>query len=289
MRNLFLLLIGLLIFIGCNKSSVNKDYQWWDGYLADTVGLNIMYYEFTDNDLRVAGIKSGRLWVSMFNQVDKECVFTFVDDEVFKSQRIFNKGYGEFETIDLKMNGLIVDNISSYKRLYVGYETGKVDMFIINQQDDCIYKVLAGNNILFADLYPWFEDYLIIRSYENNFVDVYCISSKGEKIFNMDINCLNLISEIEPISIKEGVHIERGHNEHYNGSYRINIETGQKIWETNIYYDDIQDNAKVAIERTRKEGNDWYYVLNITNYDGSKETRNFKISIENGEYVILDK
>lgn len=293
MRNSLVLLIGLLVFVGCSKSFkevVPEDNNWWNGYLVDTTGLNIIYYEFIDNDLRIAGIKSGKLWVSIFNQDDKKQVFGFVDDEEFESQRIFDKGYGNLETVNLEISRINIHDVSLYKAILIWYAKSNAGDLIIINGEKIIYKKLCDNNVAYSAAEPWFENYILVYSNLHNMNQIYtCVSSDGKELFDADRNTIEY-RYLTPVSIEEGIYEndDFGFNGEYwrNHYYRQNIKTGQKIWDYEVAYNDIQENAKINVE-SKKMAGIWSYTLNITNYDGTKEARSFKINIETGEVIKL--
>lgn len=285
------LFIGIFIFVGCNKSD-NEDKEtnfWWDDYLQDTVGLNIIYYEFIENDLRIAGLNDGKLWVSIFNQDDKKEIFTFVDNEQFKSQRVFNKGYGEIETVNLEISRIDVFDVSSYKEILIWYAKANAGDMIICNGNKIRYKKLSNNKIRYSGAYSWFNDNIIVSTYlHNNSKENTCVSGNGEELFIINPNVE--FNNLTPVNIEEGIYEgdHLGFNDKYwfINYYRQNLKTGENIWDSKVVYNDIEEDAKVDIECNKISGT-WSYTLNITNYDGSKETRKFKINIETGDITEL--
>lgn len=293
MKNFIVIFIGLFIFAGCSKSSPDtppkecEECDWWNGYFTDTTGLNIVYYEFIDNDLRIAGTKSGRLWVSIFNQDDKKLVFDFVDNEEFKPQRIFDRGWGNFETINLEISRIDVFDVSSYKEILIWYAKASAGDMIICNDNKIIYKKLSNDKISYSGAYSWFDDNIIVSTHlYNNSRQNICVSGNGKELLIINPNVE--FNNLTPVSIEEGIYESDsfGFNGEYwrNYYYRQNIKTGQKKWDHEVVYDDIQEKAKINVESS-KMNSIWLYTLNITNYDGSKETRSFKIDIETGELI----
>ena len=82
-------------------------------------------------------------------------------------------------------------------------------------------------------------------------------------------------AEVMPINMEEGIFRER------TIFKRINIVTGKRLFETKVR--DILSDARVTIEKTKEVGNEWYYKIHITNYDGTKEEREIQLNIETGE------
>ena len=68
---------------------------------------------------------------------------------------------------------------------------------------------------------------------------------------------------------------------------RINFRTIETIWDTDITLNDIPSDANLSPQIAPKENNFWTYIIDITFYSGEKDTRQFKIDIDNGEIIRL--
>ena len=286
MKKLIYYIACTLILMGCSKKidkiipSIETDEEWKE-YVKDTTNLTIHFHNKTGNIFKIGGIKDQKLWFAKYDTNSKDCLFEFLDTEKFQPTRTFYNGYGEYETLTLKIDDSESFESAPYTYIYIMYQNeGIIDLYVLNSNNKCIYKSIASNETkktYYNGL--WFNDSFIISF---NSSKPYCISKEGEKLFPIyQGNPNGLI----PISMKEGIHLPTKINEFWtagNTIYRINIETGDKLWEQGIDFNDIQSNAKTTSEYDTTNNDTWYYTLHITNYDGSKETRQISIDTSTG-------
>ena len=149
------------------------------------------------------------------------------------------------------------------------------DFFII--RDDAEKHL---ENTYYEKKVDWYDNSMLYLRRD----DFHCESNND--LYDKNGECLNnnlgisyydvYEAEVMPINMEEGIFRER------TIFKRINIVTGKRLFETKVR--DILSDARVTIEKTKEVGNEWYYKIYITNYDGTKEEREIQLNIETGEY-----
>lgn len=293
MKNLLIVLIGLFVFIGCSKSfedvkpegepvELPSIMQIFDISPSDTVGLRIFGVASinTAHGISILGNKNGYLWVQILepqgNNIFKK-ITNFTTPTKFNDRIEIDLGYGEKTVIEAHyidcgtiINGSILDEIEVYMILF-----HDKTHFLLNKGsfswiicENKIFERSTNYNDIIANGYTGW--------YDNN---SYVCDETGKPVYKYKYEFKNYIF----INLYEYM------NYSPEKIYRQNAETGETIWETQFEkMGQVIDGNEPKIEHSIEIKNDIAScTFNITNYDGSKETRKFKINIENGEITEI--
>lgn len=312
-RILFLLLVIAMIF-ACSKNEKIDDelpeqgekmsiYEQAKSLVKDSIGLTIMSH--TDNisgdvykdKFIFTGVKQGKFWFGIFSALNNQDSKNIVGEEIisyttkfdYSLHRDINIGYGEKESLDI---GYILMSI------WGCVESKEFEMVIIGKKDNLVsdnprtigdFVIVRDGiekhyeNTLYTSKNCWynntmiFDDYQEVIYYPDKDINIKLYSKDGGVLYSLPeyIN-LNAYDTIIPLNINEGIFRKR------ECFTRENIRDGNTIWRT--YIPNIQSNSKTSITKNDEINNEWFYTMDITKYDGSKEIRNFAINIETGKY-----
>lgn len=285
MKRSLILLIVFFAFLGCSKDDKG---EWWEEYVKNSEGIELFPHDNeygTSDTLVLGGLKYGKLWVAEYSRSTKERLFEWWDfdsDSVPRNITIYS-GYGEYNECYLLRVELGVKHKKD--QTIVQFETWY-------QPQNDTYFAINGIALIYDDQlvqkfhqyanqetnywgYFWYNSSFIIT--QGSYIK--CISKDNKELFTTDYS--PYIESIIPVSFEEGVYISLNH------SYRYNIKTKRIIWRYDYIYDDILSDSKTELVKINENSNIWSYSVNITNYDGSKETRNFKINIETGDITEI--
>lgn len=309
MKNLFIALIGLFVFIGCSKSfkevepeiEINKSnlgiMEKFDISPNDTSGLKIFGLAVKrddDDTIALLGNKQEKLWVQILHVVDDNYkkITNFMVDGVFNDRIEIDLGYGEKITNCVSYLGWSQEiNNSNYMYVYSSHDyknfTITKDKTIIGSNDinDVLSWIICDDKINQSQIFYWniFADGYLGRVYKNNnsaftpHFYTYVCNRKGEALYEYkdefkDYTFINLYEYIK-----------------YSDNYIIlqNAEIDEIVWRTQLEeMGQIIDGHKPKIEYSFQiTDNTISYTFNITNYDGSKETKKIKIDTVSGEII----
>lgn len=290
------ILVGAFFVVGCSKDD-NK--EWWEEYEKKNDDLNILFgTQYAGNygeNVVLAGTLGGKLWVGEYDHKSKNKIFEWCDSDSLMTQISVYKEYGEYDNYRFRTINVLIEHIESHVFIKIDHEyvpdsccgtswyRSEVIAFYENKfaKKHNDLEIRSNETISGIRTIPWYAgSYIIIRrrdasdNNDSNSSYAKCFSRDGEKLFDLHLYSDNLL----PVSFEEGIIVD------YNTAIRYNIKTGEKIWE-NVVYDNIDSNAKTTLVRTNVNENIWSYSLDIVNYDGTKETRNFKINIDTGVII----
>lgn len=281
----YLLVVLILLFVlGCGDDNKKDEFipqpEWWESFMSDTSGINFMLHDQVDEYNVLVCTDHGKLRICINDEYDNH-VLNWIDKDYFKSTR--DMGYGVTESINYK--GLIIDTlnhcfiISLSISEYLDARYGTNDLFIINKNGKFIYKSLIENNIGRSYVcMDWYNNSFLVQqliSY-GDIIPLFCVSSFGEVVCSYPRVDESSFSNLMPISYSEGIYIQQ------HEAYRLNLVENKKVWEKHDLIDLPKDCRYDFIKESEVESY-WNYKVEITNIDGSKETRKFKINIETGE------
>lgn len=279
---IFTFVLSLLSLISCSKGEerqeeVKDPYIKFGGFhVKDTTGLRFLNSIQTEKTTYLLGLRNKKLWIGKFDKYGKEQLHEWNDDEDFLPE--IKLGYGEITVLNLQ-----------------------TALFAILSEEEEHFAIIAEPNFYNNKIKGlYIADHKEIQSYHYNgwaikWLDCYLIyslrsslpdsfykmlSKKGEPLFERK-EFINP-DEHTPISIEESIYHPSSKD-----LYRLNLKTGETIWETHILLDNIPNDAELSSKITSKENSFWTYSVNITYYSGEKETRQFKINIDNGEIEYL--
>lgn len=317
---IFTFVLSLFCFVSCSKEEKEGDpyANFWGFHVKDTTGLKVlkiygdipynggngentisptpdeseidkMFKHFLANTKKetnityLIGLRNQKLWVGKFSVTTKEQLHEWISKEDFIIKRTVNLGYGDIKKydFDLKQSGIqiviqsddkiaILAGMRGYKDLYFAYQN---NIKIYNNEDEIDFLGEWDDGFV-----SWIAD----LSKPSTFY-----SPQGDLLYK---RVLLFENSDHPINLWRCFSInaeEAIYDLGLDNFSRINLKTGETIWETHILLDNIPNDAKLSYEITSKKNSFWTYSVNITYYSGEKETRQFKINIDNGEIEYL--
>lgn len=314
MRKILLLLLAIIMTCACSKNEKINDelpeqgeemniYEQAKSLVKDSIGLTIMSHtnnicgDVYKDKIIFTGVKQGKFWFGIFSVPDNQDSKNIVGEEIisyttkfnYSLHRDINIGYGEKETLDI---GYILMSIWGH------VESKEFEMVIIGKKDNLVsdnprttgdFIIVRDDiekhyeDILYTTKNYWYNNTMIFDDYQeviynpNKDISFKLYSKDGDVLYSIPKYIdFNNYDTIIPININEGIFCER------ECFTRENIRDGNTIWRT--YIPNIQSNAKISTTKNDEIKNEWFYVMDITKYDGSKEIRNFAINIETGKY-----
>ena len=265
----------------------NRSYEdFWGYHVKDTTGLELSQAKLVGEIDYLLGLRGGKLWIGKFNWETKEQLQEWNSTEVFNTRRTIDFGYGEIKEykFDLHSASLqveILDEQSVAILAQIGQgEELLSDLYVASGDNIQSYIMEIPKNKLVRDylLVTWNNGYATtLNYYINNSEILHSFYSMENKILFKSSCYIDLLS-CTPLNQEEVINYQQ-----VKRPSRINFRTGETIWETNITLDDIPLDTRLKAELTTTENNTWIYTINITYHSGEKDTKQFKINIDNGE------
>ena len=289
MRNLLLVLIEVLVFVGCSKSFkevkpeeevdssdlfASEIMQTYDISPNDTSGLKIFGFAYTKENAAILGNKNGHLWVQLLEDnlngtFKKET--NFIVNAKFNDWIEIDLGYGEKKVIEVNYLNWN-DKLNSNYLYYIFWHDQ--EHFILTKYTKDFAWIVYKNKIF--EKQASYHD-VIANGYIGSFFDNkrYVCNEKEEPLYEYNGNGENFINLYEYILYSS------------SGIERRNAETGKVIWETQFEkMGEIIDGHEPKIESSMEIKDDVVScIFNITNYDGSKETKIINVDIETGKII----
>lgn len=309
MKKLLLLLLVVVGIVGCGDKwqDVEPKPEVKGNILLDTeraikeakeYGINTSEIEINmsirtrnynaDSTIIFTGRLNERLWISVHDCVTKHKINNSASTEKYELEiKTFEPYIGE-----------IIDSIKYFyvtNFIYKGNDCIFVlDVVLQNKIDPSIrtyYNTLlfSENNIIKDDftrkplgsisVKQWGGNTILLRDRNNNTTTIGCYSMKGEFIYNVIVE--SAMSYIPTNNKYDGINI-------YNNIIsRINIQTGDILWNQNINLN-IPETAKYELTKSELiNANTVKAIYDITLYDGTKTTKIVNIDINTGEYIVL--
>lgn len=289
MKGLLAILIGLFILIGCSKDDRNNSreipspniLELFDISPNDTTGLKLCGVASIDcyYGIAVLGNKNGYLWVQILERKEDNTfkkITNFTTTAKFNDRIEIDLGYGEKEVI---------------KANYVDWNA-KIYNVISNDLDKYAIFFHDENHFLLYRNYSWIicDDKIFERrnpyqgTLANGYIGgynlkVYVCDETGEPLYEYDDKFKNYTF----INIYEYIDYSK------ESICRCNAKTGKRVWETRFEkMGQVIDGHEPKIEHSIKITGEYAEcTFNITNYDGSKETKKYNVDIETGEITEL--
>lgn len=290
MKKLLFLAFILSLIISCDKEETDPYKDFWGFHVKDTTGLKLFQAKQVEDVNYLVGLRDKKLWIGKFDNDTKEQLGEWNSPEVFNTSRTIDLGYGEIKEykFDLHSASLQIATLD---------EQGVAILAQIGQGEELLsdLHVASGDNIQSYimetpdflvrnySLVTWNNGYAITFNYNitRNSEELHFFYSMEDKTLFKTSGYIDLLS-CTPLNQEEVI----AYNQVKKIS-RINFRTGETIWETDITLNDIPSDAKLSPQITPKENNFWTYIIDITFYSGEKDTRQFKIDIDNGEITYL--
>lgn len=297
MKNLLIILIGVLVFIGCSKdekegreevlqepeSELPKLMRQCDISPNDTTGLRIFgVAQITNQGLAILGCKNGHLWVQIVEpQADTlKRKYNFIVNADFNDNIEIDLGYGEKKVV--KVDYINWDNnIRGVSYIINWHDQEHFSLYKMPNTGEIVFSwVICKSNIFEKQIY--FRN-VIANGYigrlfpGNEYYTDYVCDEKGELLYEYK----NEFEYYTFINLYEYI------NYSPEKVYRQNAETGEVVWETQLEkMGEVIDGHEPKIEHSIEIKDDVAScTFNITNYDGSKETKIINVDIETGEII----
>ena len=242
-------------------------YRFYEGTLAD------------ERSVYLVGTKQGKLWIGKFDRYTKEQLRVWTSGVDFSRQRCIDPGYGEpvweydawLEIEDV----LVQDEEHVYLLVRLKQYPSSIgeeyyDMYFIHGDD--ITMFLDIENEKCGEFIEWADGYCDLRNAK-------FYSQDGDVIYELatDGQLGSFVNWYE-VSREEAV-IRR---DDYRVVYfrRKNLRTGEVLWESETVNLDVEEDARVEADFSSLEL--WIYTVKITHRDGTTETRDFRLNVENG-------
>lgn len=286
------LFIGIFIFVGCSKNDEDTGeesiplppniMEIFDISPNDTIGLRIFGLASinTAHGISILGNKNGYLWVQILepqeNNIYKK-ITNFTTTAKFNDRIEIDLGYGEKTVIkanyinwDMEIkwgqstsDGIDIYTILFHDRTHFLLNEGTFSWIIC--ENKILEKQINFGGVIANGYIGWFND------------NEYVCDETGEPLYKYDYEFKNYTF----INIYEYI------NYSPIRIYRRNAKTGATIWESRFEnIGQIIDGHEPKIEQLIEiKGDIVLCTFNITNYDGSKETKNINLNIETGEII----
>lgn len=298
MKRILLFMCVALLAWACSKDDDNTDYvsevYTWENMVkkavADTSGLRL--YEigpaYTKDSmlLCVLGAKYGKIWCGVFSEIQSEDLsessfkeeFVYVGTEDLIDSLEFEVGYGETSTV------VFTDENDPYgiRGSFFNEEEFAICKdyaTIFVNGDDVVYKPLGIGRL-------WYDGYYWGRTWNGNVSTVFDLN--GDIVFTQDesfeYGYLGDSDKMLPVSLYDCICFTLGSWDDYITVKRINTLDCTEKWGHELFIGKTINGNLPKITYSRLlEGGYLHIEATAVNYDGSKETKSFKIDIETGE------
>lgn len=304
MKRILLFVCVALLAWACSKDEdydtpplILEDENWWDGFwngilevTSDTIGLRLYGYgtAYTKDDtlLCAFGSKLGKVWSGFYTEIKSDDTlhttisvneeFVYVGSEDFIDSLEFEVGYGE--TSKVVFTSEIPYPVSCYffneeEFAIYKYRTCGVTIFV--NKKDVIYKNLYINRLWYDGYYVGYN--LPFDQHGNNQYSVFDLN--GDVVYDIEDG---LRDEIIPVSLYD--YISTSDYDNIITAERVRLPAGTIVWNQTLSVGEtINGNAPRVTYSKSLEGRYIHIEATAVNYDGSKETKSFKIDIETGE------
>lgn len=294
MKNLLIVLIGLFVLIGCSKSfkEVKPDpiedpieefpsiMEIFEISPNDTVGLKLFGVAAinTAHKSSILGNKNGYLWVQILEPKEDNTfkkITNFTTTAKFNDRIEIDLGYGEKKVVKVDYINWD-DKILGGSYIINWHDQEHFSLNTISNSDIVFAWVICKNKIFEHEIY--YKD-TFVNGYTGLYGDneTYVFNETGEPLYRYgdeykDYTFINLYEYI---------------NYSPNKLYRQNAKTKEIIWGIQLEkMGQVIDGHEPKIEHSIKITGEYAEcTFNITNYDGSRETKKYNVDIETGEII----
>ena len=312
MKNLlYLFLIGVLFSCGGSEDNetpidnptLDDKEHYWGFNVQDTTGLKVLgggpCIYLNDTCTSICGVKSGKLWIGVFDSDSKNEKFTWTSSNEYDLTQTKDIGYGETVTIDIKnmhISYMYAQDNKNFRILFFSYKTlgqNIWNLLFVHDGKETFYR-----DAKYYEVLPWNDNYLMAINGDERPAKCSLFSEAGEKIYDVETLFLNgsllfpngwnseYILQYIPINNSDFIAIYQEQDE-YNKTYYIykgDIQHSSYIWSNQVF--ETEYNAKCNYN-TSLDGEKLTITINTVLYSGEKSTNIFVINIENGEITEL--
>ena len=299
MKRILLFVCVALLAWACSKDDddntlpppLHVDSLWDDiiKAISDTTGLKLYgvgaAYTKDDTLACVLGAKHGKIWCGFFSEIQSEDSlqssfeeeFVYVGSEDLIDSLVFEVGYGETSSVVF-----IADEGDPYP----------ISCYFFNEEEFAIYKYGGYNNcatifvnrddVVYKHLFLdrlWYDGYYMGVTWLNGREQYSIFDLNGEPVYDIEDR---LSGEVIPISLYD--YVSTSNSDNVITVERVQLPAGTIVWSQTLSVGKtINGNAPRVTYSKSLEGKCLHIEATAVNYDGSKETKSFKIDIETGE------
>lgn len=298
MKRILLFACVALLAWACSKDEdydtppldVQED-SLWDNIIkaiSDTTGLKLYgmgsAYIKDDTLACALGTKYGKIWCGFFSEIQSEDLsrsslkeeFVYVGSEDLMDSLVFEVGYGETSTVVFTdendpygIRGSFFNEEEFAICKYGGYNNCAT---IFVNRDDVVYKHLFLDRL-------WYDGYYMGVTWLNGREQYSIFDLNGEPVYDIEDR---LSGEVIPISLYD--YVSTSNSDNVITVERVRLPAGTIVWSQTLSVGEtINGNAPRVTYSRSLEGKCLHIEATAVNYDGSKETKSFKIDIETGE------
>lgn len=299
MKRILLFACVALLAWACSKDEdydtppldVQED-SLWDNIIkaiSDTTGLKLYgvgaAYTKDDTLACVLGAKHGKIWCGFFSEIQSEDSlqssfeeeFVYVGTENLIDSLEFEVGYGETSTVVFTdendpygIRGSFFNEEEFAICNYVNHNNDYATIFV--NRDDVVYKHLFLDRL-------WYDGYYMGVTWLNGREQYSIFDLNGEPVYDIEDR---LSGEVIPISLYD--YVSTSNSDNVITVERVQLPAGTIVWSQTLSVGKtINGNAPRVTYSKSLEGRYIHIEATAVNYDGSKETKSFKIDIETGE------
>lgn len=277
----------------CNSNSLSNLYNSEGREIINSI---LILEKQDDGKYFLSGFKQKRTWLGIYKEgrLEEE----YIGEQDYNRNIELYTGYGNYE--DYYVDALVFNDRRCFIETNWGYVFAPaygehrsviVDIFLC--KDGKMKRIDAPNQYL--TLSNWYEDSFLVYdpgSSIGSTIRYTIYSPEGEKILEQNKNRETNVDPFEtsdtplvPVSYTEYIW-----NDNWSGDlrirrYKLGSSAIEPVWSN--FIKNIS-NAKATWTLLDKQSNNWYYQIDILNYDGTKEKINFFVDIETGKLTYND-
>ena len=270
--------------------------------------------KYTENDSTYfVGFSKDKIQIRLYNEQTKELIHSWETKDSFDRNIRIHEGYGEYRDFHVNAISLIsthwgaeqVEIVkTSWGMALVPHYVQNIDEYnvcadIFFLKDNEIIRYRLGENIagvIFVGLQKWYKESIYV-DFADSKNERLILSPEGELIVELSRNYYEPNKENKyplayPISYTEAVYV--GKMDTRPSTYVMRIDYTKEIGFNgygSIWYTKIEgvkdDHGRKTVNLLDNKTNNWIYQLDITSYDGSKQTIKFSVNINTGEIKYL--
>lgn len=229
--------------------------------------------DYKDNEgtkAAILGVKDGRLWLGIFDAESKKKVFEWTDASSFEYHRTINKGYGEYEEVDIatiQISALI--QTSKGYLLRISYNLGGESYFGES------YSLYNSNleKLDYSIYERWFDDYILGK--RGDWYNDIIVSPKGDILEDFTALAIKELKDTELLSYCEGIR--------FSDFVFSCIKYEKTIWKTEYKPNfEVESDTKIESSIVEKNTDTWVYQLVFTYYSGEKKSVEIVLNLNDG-------
>ena len=311
MKKLVLFALATITFAGCKEKEDDPvpdpvsgpDYANLYGIVGlDKDAIVRPVEAFDTSQIFLQSAKSGKIWIGGFEKSSKKQIFDYVFPDPHRQEITVYSGYGEYETILINDHIVRIAFNSENQTIVVlwgmGYDHNIPRCYY---SELCFFNknTLTAEHLLmdtpFNKILPWIENGIIL-SYPilDSHQDAFMYSLSGDSLFHIGYNYA-IVDKNSAINFKEMVFAGKEISEFQ--FIRLDLSIPSINWTTTLpqwipsdaRIDKATPEAKsLSYSPISKNGNEWTYTWEYTEYSGAKNAITIKIDIDTGTYQLME-